>query len=178
MSFNTVKLQHRKLFAACRRMASLAHSFTFQLVFLCHHAGKQIRQTSSANAFYIYTIMCLFWRTKRGSITLGCFRKILAQVLIFCWCYLMFSGFTFVSFTLNLLCTSAERIFHCQSGFHFPPKENKISIRNLRNVMQLIIYIGGRAFQKYSAANKTINLVSVISLTVNVLSVEVLTGSK
>lgn len=131
MTFNAVKLQQREHFAACRRMASLAHSFTFQLMFLCHHAGKQTQQSSKCErVLYLHYYIFILKKKKkplgkRGSIAFGCFRKILAQVLTFCWCYLMISGFTFVLFTHNLLCKSAERIFHCQSGFNFVLKRAK-----------------------------------------------------
>lgn len=69
----------------------------------------------------------------------------------------------------NLLCRSAESISH---NFHFFFINTEISIRNLkRNNATIYIRV---CLAEYVTANKTIDLISVISLTVNVLTIELL----
>lgn len=61
LSFNPVMQQQRKHFAACGRMAFLAHTFTFHLRFLRRRAAKHTPKVFlNLNAFYVCIIIPLF----------------------------------------------------------------------------------------------------------------------
>lgn len=177
VSFNTVKLQQRKQSAACRRMASLTHT----CIQLFNSNFSAITQRNRLAKLYCESILCLchykyIFKEKKGGKKTCVWQREVRCLLVVpgnywprCWFFLLLFGVCILHvmqikwehFTVSHVWISSCEMRNLKKSKSKSKKNNPCNSSSI--------------FQNIPKLTKTSNLVSTISLTVNLLTVELLT---